>query len=77
MITTITATATPKFFKKKLPVEELMELLCQPSAARDKVFIFLFEENDSDTPSRIRVSLTKYQAKLFAQSLLEACNELK
>ena len=67
-------TATPKFFKRSLPKEEVMELRGMAGLVGDmkgKVLIFLRENGDSENPSRIRIQLTPADARSFADCLIE------
>lgn len=67
--------ATPKFFKRTMPYEEVMELHAQSSEFNPgTVFIFLRDNSDSDKPSRIRISVSTSQARDFANRLLECAS---
>jgi hypothetical protein len=68
--------ATPKFFKRSLPKEETMELREMPSHLTKDIYIFLREIDDSDNPSRIRITLTQQQARDFAASLIESADTI-
>lgn len=75
---TLNVRATPKFFKRKMPIEANFELGAQKSISSSvpTAYIFLRDVDDSDYPSRIRIALNKAQCARFAEILSEIAGRL-
>lgn len=74
----MTVAATPKFFKRKMPVEATMDLRVQASAVGDSVLFFLRDlADETPYPSRIRINLTEHQARSLARGLIECADQAK